>query len=130
MRSMCLVRFSVAVHPFVAARSSAVQIIYRESGNFRRCDPGFDRRAEIVRMVGYCSKGEKLVGMTAVRCRRSLESGIESLQRAWGVVDQDEGDEFASQEVREALQAIGEVTGEVHTNDLLDRIFSRFCIGK
>jgi tRNA modification GTPase len=33
-------------------------------------------------------------------------------------------------ELRKTLDAIGEMVGAVYTNDLLDRIFSRFCIGK
>jgi tRNA modification GTPase len=33
-------------------------------------------------------------------------------------------------EVRLALEALGHVAGTVYTDDLLDRIFSRFCIGK
>ena len=32
--------------------------------------------------------------------------------------------------LRGAINALGEMTGAVYTNDLLDRIFSRFCIGK
>jgi tRNA modification GTPase len=38
--------------------------------------------------------------------------------------------EVVSLELQEALQAIGEVTGETVDEDLLERIFSRFCIGK
>jgi tRNA modification GTPase len=38
--------------------------------------------------------------------------------------------EIVAFELRESLSAIGEVTGEVVGEDLLDRIFSRFCIGK
>jgi tRNA modification GTPase len=33
-------------------------------------------------------------------------------------------------ELREALAAVGEVTGEVVGEDILARIFSRFCVGK
>jgi len=33
-------------------------------------------------------------------------------------------------ELRDALQQLGEMVGAVYTDDLLDRIFSRFCIGK
>jgi tRNA modification GTPase len=32
--------------------------------------------------------------------------------------------------LRGALDQLGEMVGAVYTNDLLDRIFSRFCIGK
>ena len=38
--------------------------------------------------------------------------------------------EVVSLELHEALQALGEVTGETVDEDLLERIFSRFCIGK
>ncbi len=38
--------------------------------------------------------------------------------------------EFAAEELRAALNAVGEVVGRVDTEDLLGRIFSSFCIGK
>ena len=39
-------------------------------------------------------------------------------------------DFLVAAELRLALEQIGLITGRVHTDDLLDRIFSRFCIGK
>jgi tRNA modification GTPase len=33
-------------------------------------------------------------------------------------------------ELREAVDALGAVTGEVTTEDLLDQVFANFCIGK
>lgn len=38
--------------------------------------------------------------------------------------------ELAACELRAVLTALGEITGETTTDDILDRIFSRFCIGK
>jgi tRNA modification GTPase len=38
--------------------------------------------------------------------------------------------ELASYELRAVLISLGEITGETTTDDILDRIFSRFCIGK
>jgi len=40
------------------------------------------------------------------------------------------GLELAAMELRIALTALGEITGQTTTEDLLDRIFSQFCIGK
>ncbi len=40
------------------------------------------------------------------------------------------GYELVAIDLRNALDTIGEVTGEVLTDDILDRIFSEFCIGK
>ena len=38
--------------------------------------------------------------------------------------------DFVSIDLRAALEALGEITGETATDDLLERIFSEFCIGK
>ena len=38
--------------------------------------------------------------------------------------------ELVALELRGALDELGEMVGAVYTDDLLDRIFSRFCIGK
>ncbi|MDE7150566.1 MAG: tRNA uridine-5-carboxymethylaminomethyl(34) synthesis GTPase MnmE [Bacteroidales bacterium] len=38
--------------------------------------------------------------------------------------------DLLAQDIREALRYIGEITGEVHPDELLGTIFSRFCIGK
>lgn len=38
--------------------------------------------------------------------------------------------EIAAEELRDALQSIGRITGKVDVEGLLDRIFREFCIGK
>ena len=40
------------------------------------------------------------------------------------------GEELVAIEIREALQHLGQIVGQVYTDDILDRIFSKFCIGK
>jgi tRNA modification GTPase len=40
------------------------------------------------------------------------------------------GEEFVAGDLRVTLEELGRVAGSVYTDDLLDRIFSRFCIGK
>ncbi len=88
-------------------------------------------RSAVVAQIRRRNEGEEsLIGTTAARCRHSLEQGIEGLVRAKELVLSGEGDEFVTQELRLSLEGLGEITGEVYTDDLLDRIFSRFCIGK
>ena len=70
-----------------------------------------------------------VVSGTAARCRESLLLAAASLRRARQAAV-DLGEEFAASEVRSALDDLGRVVGAVYTDDVLDRIFSRFCIGK
>jgi tRNA modification GTPase len=67
---------------------------------------------------------------TAARCRQSLVRAAEALRRAGELVKNAEGEELIASEIRSALEELGKVVGAVYTDDILDRIFSRFCIGK
>jgi len=60
----------------------------------------------------------------------ALERAREALARASAAAGDGEPGEIVALELRDALFAIGEVTGREVGEDLLDRIFSRFCIGK
>ncbi|MCA2506123.1 MAG: tRNA uridine-5-carboxymethylaminomethyl(34) synthesis GTPase MnmE [Microcystis sp. M54BS1] len=53
-----------------------------------------------------------------------------ALQQVKKTIDQDLPFDFWSIDLRTAIQALGEITGEEVTESVLDRIFSRFCIGK
>lgn len=75
------------------------------------------------------SRGE-LLGATAARCRDSLRMAAEALQQAIEATQQQLGDELISVEIRQCLHALGTILGEVYTDDILDHIFSSFCIGK
>jgi tRNA modification GTPase len=72
----------------------------------------------------------EMIASTAVRCRDSLASCGEALSRAAGAAESKTADEIVALEIREALEHLGRVLGTVYTDDILDRIFSRFCIGK
>ncbi|WP_286826965.1 tRNA uridine-5-carboxymethylaminomethyl(34) synthesis GTPase MnmE [Microcystis sp. LSC13-02] len=53
-----------------------------------------------------------------------------ALEQVKKTIDQDLPFDFWSIDLRTAIQALGEITGEEVTESILDRIFSRFCIGK
>jgi tRNA modification GTPase len=64
------------------------------------------------------------------RCRHHVEACLDHLRKAHGVVLFDDPPEVLALELRSALDELGAMVGTVYTDDLLDRIFSRFCIGK
>jgi tRNA modification GTPase len=64
------------------------------------------------------------------RHAEALARARQALGRAHAAAGAGVAGEIVSLELHEALQAIGEVTGETVDEDLLERIFSRFCIGK
>jgi tRNA modification GTPase len=72
----------------------------------------------------------ELLGSTAARCRDSLRSVQEALRNAALLLNDDAGDELIAVELRAALEQTGLIAGQVTSDDLLDRVFSRFCIGK
>ncbi|MBR2002854.1 MAG: 50S ribosome-binding GTPase [Thermoguttaceae bacterium] len=82
------------------------------------------------RLRAEMENGE-IVPSTAVRCQESLREANDALRRALALLDGALFDEvLVAAEIRVALDRIGLVVGAVHTEDLLDRIFSRFCVGK
>jgi tRNA modification GTPase len=58
-----------------------------------------------------------------VKAEESLTEGIQACKR-------NESEEFISLYLRKALDALGEIVGETATEDILEAIFSKFCIGK
>jgi tRNA modification GTPase len=64
------------------------------------------------------------------RCRHHVDACLTHLRQAHAAVLYNDPAEILAMEVRAALDQLGEMVGAVFTDDLLDRIFSRFCIGK
>jgi len=93
---------------------------------------GVDELRDALRLAVLAAgaSGGEVVAGTAIRCRESLRLARDSLTRALDIIRLDAGEELVAVEVRVALDELGKVVGAVYTEDLLDRIFSRFCIGK
>jgi tRNA modification GTPase len=67
-----------------------------------------------------------------LRHRNALSLAHDALERAVKVAREsaDAGGEFLAADLREALQSLGEITGETAPDEVLDQIFNQFCIGK
>ena len=74
----------------------------------------------------FGSDSGALIGRT--RQRKLLQQTVVSLQRSMEVLG--EGEELAAEELRLAADSLGRLLGRVDVEDVLDVIFSTFCIGK
>src|SRR6266699_592924 len=68
--------------------------------------------------------------VTSARHQDALRRAAQHLQASLTTLEQGLPLDFLSIDLRAAYDALGEVTGEAVSEDLLDRIFSEFCIGK
>jgi tRNA modification GTPase len=87
-------------------------------------------RTAIAAALHAHSAEDDLPAGTAARCRASFLHARGALEGASATLLQGGGDELVAIDLRQALDELGKVVGAVVTEDILDRIFSRFCIGK
>lgn len=68
--------------------------------------------------------------VTSLRHFHALQRSEQSLMLVMQALDNGFTGDLLASDLREALNALGEVTGQVSSEDLLDYVFSKFCIGK
>ncbi len=68
--------------------------------------------------------------VTRVREKRSLEDARDALDRALVGVKDDRPPELVAVDLCDAVESLGVIIGAVTTEDILDRVFGEFCIGK
>jgi tRNA modification GTPase len=79
--------------------------------------------------AGRASDAEDII-ITNLRHRQSIDMALKSLKEAESALKRNEPLEVVALFLRESLDSIGEIIGAVTTEDILNRIFSEFCIGK
>jgi tRNA modification GTPase len=87
-------------------------------------------KASIARVLRSQDSEGDLATSTGARCRDSFVRAGEALQAAAETLLTGGGEELVAFDLRLAIDELGKVVGAVVTDDILDRIFSRFCIGK
>lgn len=68
--------------------------------------------------------------LTNLRHKNSMKRSLDHLRAFLDLLGKNEYPEILSVDLRSSMNSLGEITGEVTTEDILGRIFSRFCIGK
>jgi len=66
----------------------------------------------------------------SARQKNLVEAAIAALEEALHLAEKEEPLDLVSPLLREAVNSLGEITGEVSTADILEEMFSKFCVGK
>ncbi|MGZ3635147.1 MAG: tRNA uridine-5-carboxymethylaminomethyl(34) synthesis GTPase MnmE [Syntrophales bacterium] len=74
--------------------------------------------------------GHTLTVVSNIRHKMAIEKTIGMLSKARDSILHGLSPEFTAFDIRQALAGLGEIAGETVTEEVLDRIFSTFCIGK
>jgi len=75
-------------------------------------------------------EARETVLVTHLRHQTALQRTLDALTAALASADTKAAGELIAMDLRAAIDALGEITGAVSTDDILDRIFKEFCIGK
>jgi tRNA modification GTPase len=93
---------------------------------------GFERLTEAMLAAAIEGQRPPREGPVLTRTRHweALQHARQCLLQARDAMEQRLSGEFAAVDLREALEWLGEIIGLNYTEDLLDKIFGEFCIGK
>lgn len=89
-----------------------------------------DLRRSLMSCIQEFGSEASEIQVTNSRHHRSLLSAVDALQAASRAVQEGRSGEFVALDIRAAADALAEIIGEVSTDEVLNNIFQRFCIGK
>ena len=93
---------------------------------------GLPEMEETVRYMFYHNEinFNDQIYVTSARHKNALEQALRSLKLVQNSIFQGLPEDFFSIDLQDAYQSLGEITGETVGDDVIDRIFERFCTGK
>ncbi|MGE5217422.1 MAG: tRNA uridine-5-carboxymethylaminomethyl(34) synthesis GTPase MnmE [Chloroflexota bacterium] len=109
------------------ARFSCANNVSRVSA---KTNDGILQLKEDLRTVLLNVEVETPVVITNIRHRSALERGVTALREAIAALEENFASEFVAIDLNEARLALEEITGTIQNDDILEHIFSNFCIGK
>ena len=84
----------------------------------------------LVKAAAIPTIGEDDVIVTNLRHYEALKKALEAILRVKEGLDNGITHDFLAQDIRECMFYLGEITGQISTDEILGNIFSKFCIGK
>lgn len=81
-------------------------------------------------VIDRMSTGASAPLVSRQRHKQLLLSTKENLQHAILAMENDFSADLIAEDIRLAARDVGKITGEIDSEDVLDRIFGEFCIGK
>lgn len=87
-------------------------------------------RTILVSVVLQERPGENDIVVTNLRHYEALKNALDAARRASTGLDNNLPGDLLSMDIREILHYLGEITGEITTDEILGNIFKNFCIGK
>ena len=93
---------------------------------------GLDKLEEKIEELVYggLNSGTEELLVTNVRHKHALERAASSIEELLTAVEFGMPTDCMAIDIKDAMESLGEITGETVNEDLVDQIFSRFCIGK
>jgi len=85
---------------------------------------------EIVRITNSKQAEQQQVVVTNVRHYEALTKANDAITQVTSALEMGIPGDLVAIDIRQALHFLGEITGEISTDELLGNIFSKFCIGK
>jgi tRNA modification GTPase len=91
-----------------------------------------DVKSAVIQLLGVCKESDHAHIAISERHRALIERCCTELENALQLLQQqvNESTDIIAHHIRQAMISISEVLGKSYTEDMLDSIFSRFCIGK
>ena len=92
---------------------------------------GLDKFKEVIKELFFSGKvASKDVMITNTRHKEALIRAKESLEASKNALDNTFAIDLASIDLRNAWKSLGEINGDTVEEDIIDKIFSKFCLGK
>lgn len=121
---LLLNKCDLPAHPDWAGETNAIRLCCRTGEGRAALEQAIEHR-----FLAALGESDSPVAVNT-RHRHALQEADAALARAEESFAMGESPEFTDLPLRDALEALGTITGRIDTEDILDRVFSTFCLGK